>query len=88
MDPAFRLMRFSLDGELNFYFEKLIFIWLRKMVATYFNFFKRENKIRKKNPKCDSLFLEKVVCEKPDRVRGSGYLSERYSKDRNTPLNP
>ena len=22
MDPAFRLMRFSLDGELDFYFEK------------------------------------------------------------------
>ena len=26
MDPAFRLMHFSLDDELDFYFEKLIFI--------------------------------------------------------------
>ena len=24
VDPAFRLMRFPLDGELDFYFEKLI----------------------------------------------------------------
>ena len=26
VDPAFRLMRFPLDGELDFYFEKMIFI--------------------------------------------------------------
>ena len=26
VDPAFRFMRFPLDGELDFYFEKLIFI--------------------------------------------------------------
>ena len=50
VDPAFRLMRFLLDGELDFYFEKLIY-WLRKWlgVATYFCFiFKGVNKIRKK----------------------------------------
>ena len=27
VDPAFRLRRFPLDGELDFYFEKLIY-WL------------------------------------------------------------
>ena len=26
MDPAFRLMRFSLDGELNFYLKMILFI--------------------------------------------------------------
>ena len=33
VDPAFRLnarMRFPLDGELDFYFENLIFIRLKK----------------------------------------------------------
>ena len=34
------------------------------------------------------LILEKVVCEKPDRARGSCYLSGRYGMDCNTPLSP
>ena len=34
------------------------------------------------------LILEKAVYEKLDRVRGSGYLSGRYGKDRSTPLSP
>ena len=34
------------------------------------------------------LILEKVIYEKPDRVRGSGYLSRRYDKDRGIPLSP
>ena len=34
------------------------------------------------------LILENMVCEKPDRVRGSGYLSGRYDMNRSTPLNP
>ena len=29
-----------------------------------------------------------MVCEKPNRARGSGYLSKRYGKDRSTPLSP
>ena len=49
--PHFGSMRFPLDGELDFYFEKLILFdyenWLG--VATYFCFiFERVNKIRKK----------------------------------------
>ena len=42
VDPAFRLMRFPLDGELDFYFEKLIFIdylkmtWSRHLFLFYF----------------------------------------------------
>ena len=31
VDPAFRLMRSPLDGELDFLFEKLIFIYCLKM---------------------------------------------------------
>ena len=31
VDPAFRLMRFPLDGELDFLFEKLIFYLIKKM---------------------------------------------------------
>ena len=27
VDPVFRLMRFALDGELDFYFEKLILFY-------------------------------------------------------------
>ena len=54
VDLAFRFMRFPLDDELDFYFEK----WLG--VVIYFCFiFKRVNKIRKKNPKCDSLFWKR-----------------------------
>ena len=57
MDPAFfAIMRFPLKKArlVNSLKKKTIF---RKRfgVATYFYFyFKRENKIRKKNPKCDS----------------------------------
>ena len=89
MVPAFRLMRSPLDGELYFYFEK----WFNRLkkwlgVVTYFCFiFKRVNKIRKKTLSV-TPYLEKVICEKPDRVRGSGYLSGRYGKDRSTPLSP
>ena len=48
------------DGELDFYLKNwfLLIVWKKWLgVATYFCFiFKRVNKIRKKNPKCDSLF--------------------------------
>ena len=50
VDPAFRLMRFPLDGELDFNLKNN-FYWLKKWlgVATYFCFiFKGVNKIRKK----------------------------------------
>ena len=83
-------MRFPLDGELDFYLKKLILliIWKWLGVATYFCFiFKRVNKIRKKTLSV-TPYLEKVIYEKPDRVRGSGYLSGRYGKDRSTPLSP
>ena len=82
-------MCFPLDGELDFY-SKNDFYLLRKChgVATYFCFiFKRVNKIRKKTLSV-TPYLKKVVCEKLDRARESGYLSGRYGKDRNTLLNP
>ena len=41
VDPVFRLMRFPLDGELRFYFEKFDFIdykmtWSRHLFLFYF----------------------------------------------------
>ena len=50
------------NGELNFYLKNSFLLikknWLG--VATYFCFiFKRVNKIRKKNPKCDSLLWKR-----------------------------
>ena len=90
MDPAFRLMHFPLDGELDFYLKNW-FLFIKKMTWSrhlFLFYFKRVNKIRKKNPKCDSLFWKRVVCEKPDRIRGSGYLLGRYGKDHSTPLSP
>ena len=62
VDPAFWLMRFPLDGELDFLFEKLIFIDYENDLESpliFVLFFKRVNKIRKKNPKCDSLFWKR-----------------------------
>ena len=50
VDPAFRLMRFPLDGELDFDFEKW-FYWLRKIdleSPLIFVLFLKGNKIRKK----------------------------------------
>ena len=58
--------------------------WSRHLFLFYF----LKGKQNKKETLSVTPYLEKVICEKPDRVRGSGYLSGRYSKDRNTPLNP
>ena len=72
MDAAFRLMRFPLDGELDFYLIKkndlespLIFVL----------FFKRVNKIRKKNPKCDSLFWKRRSAK--NRIGFEGQVTYR-----------
>ena len=57
MDPAFSHDAFLLDDATSFLFiyENLIF---RKRfgVATYFCFIFNEKKIKKENPKCNSLF--------------------------------
>ena len=56
MDLAFSLDAFPLDDETRFFhlFSKKLIFRKRLGVATYFNFFKGKNKIRNKNPKCDS----------------------------------
>ena len=59
--------------------------WSRHL---FFVLFLKGKQNKKENHKCDSLFSKNVVCEKPDRARGSGYLSGRYSKNRSTPLSP
>ena len=89
VDPAFRLMRFSLDGELDFDLKMILFIkkkWLG--VVTYFCFiFKRVNKIRKKTINVTPYF-GKGGLWKTESSLGLGYLSGRYGKDRSTPLSP
>ena len=50
VDPTFRLMRFPLDGELDFYLKKndLLIKNDLKSPLIFVLFFKRVNKIRKK----------------------------------------
>ena len=43
----------------------------------------KQNKKKKKKTLSVTPCFGKTVCEKPDRVRGSGYLSGRYSKKKN-----
>ena len=85
-------MRFPLDGELDFYLKKIDFYLLfendLESPLIFVLFFKKVNKIRKKNPKCDSLFWKRLVYEKSDRIRGSSYLSGRYDGACSTPLSP
>ena len=56
-------MRFPLEWRNSIFVLKnwfLLIIWKWLGVATYFCFiFKKVNKIRKKNPKCDSLFWKR-----------------------------
>ena len=59
MDFVFWHMHFSLDGELDFYLKIILFIKKNDLESPLiFVLFlkKRVNKIRKENPKCDSLF--------------------------------
>ena len=59
MDPTFRLICFPLDGELDFYFKKLIFIDYLKMTWSRYLFlfyFLKGKQNKQENPKCDSLF--------------------------------
>ena len=55
--------------------------WSRHLFLFYYFKKGKQNK-KKKNPLKDGLW------KKPDQARESGYLSRRYGKDRDTPLNP
>ena len=60
VDPAFQLIHFSIDGELDFYFEKW-FYSLRKMIWSrhlFLSYFKRVNKIRKKTLSVTPYFIK------------------------------
>ena len=57
--PHFGSVRFPLDGELDSYFEKLIWIKNDLESPLIFVLFLKGKQIRKKNPKCDSLFWKK-----------------------------
>ena len=76
-----------LDGELAFYLKKIYFLEKDLESQLTFVLFSKGKQIKKKTLSV-TPYLEKVIYEKPDRVRGSGYLSGRYGKDRSTPLSP
>ena len=61
VDPVFRLMCFPLDGELDFYFEKLILLIKKNELESplIFVLFLKGKQNKKENPKCDSLFWKR-----------------------------
>ena len=65
-------MRFPLDGELDFY---LLFENDFESPLIFVLFLKRVNKIRKKNPKCDSLFWKRRSAK--NRVEFGGQVTYR-----------
>ena len=80
VDPAFPIarMRFPLDGELDLLFEKNDFYWLFENdleSPLIFVLFLKGKQNKKENPKYDSWFLEKVVCE--NRIRFGGQVTYR-----------
>ena len=87
MDPAFPFMRFPLDGEARFSFEKMIlFFCLKNDLESplIFVLFLKGKQNKKENPKCDSLFWKKWFAKNRIKTRGSGYLLGRYGKDSST----
>ena len=74
VDPTFRLMRFPLDGELDFIW-KWFYLLENDLVAKQN---KKENR--------DFLFWKRWSVKKSDRVWGLDYLSGRYGENCNTPL--
>ena len=88
VDPAFRLMRFPLDGELDSYFENdFTYSKMTWSCHLFLFYFKRVNKIRKKTLSVTPYF-GKGDLRKTRSGSGSGYLAGRYGKDRSTPLSP
>ena len=76
-------LAFCLFGEKNMIIRK------KKLgVTTYYYFFLRENKIRKKTLSV-TPYLEKTSCEKTKvLVQESSYLLGRYLQRVSTPLSP
>ena len=86
MDPTFPLV-FSTQWRARFYLRNNLLKDDLESPLIFVLFLKgKQNK--KENPKCDSLFWKKWSVKKPDQAQGSGYLSGRYGKDRDTPLSP
>ena len=56
MDSTFRLMRFSLDGELDFYLKMIYLLKDGLESPLIFVLFLKVKQNKKENPKCDSLF--------------------------------
>ena len=89
MDPTFRLMSFSLDSELDFYLKNDFYsLKINLESPLIFVLFLKGKQNKKEKPEVWLIILEKIVCEKLDRARGSGYLSGRYGMNRSTPLSP
>ena len=79
VDPAFWLMRFPLNGELDFYFEKWFYSLENDLESPLiFVLFLKGKQNKKEKPYVWLLILEKVVCEK-NRIRFEGQVTYRES---------
>ena len=77
VDPTFRLMRFPLDGELDFVIWKMI-LFIRKNdleSPLIFVLFLKGKKNKKENPKCDSLFWKRWSVK--NRIGFGGQVTDR-----------
>ena len=77
VDPVFRLMCFPLDGELDFYFEKLILLIKKNDLESplIFVLFLKGKQNKKENPKCDSLFWKRWSVK--NRIMFGGQVTYR-----------
>ena len=65
-------MRFPLDDELDFYFEKLILLIKKNDLESplIFVLFLKGKQNKKENPKCDSLLGKGGLCKIGSRFKG------------------
>ena len=88
MDPVFRTMRVpTWWAKLSFYLFDGNMIFRKDLESPLiFILFLKGKQNKKKKTLSVTPYLGKQVCEKPSRIRGSGYLLGRYGKRPKTPL--
>ena len=79
---------FLFDGELTFYLKKIYFLENDLESPLIFVLFWKEQQNKIKKTLSVTLYLENMVCEKPNLESGLDYLLGRYGKDYCTPLSP
>ena len=79
VDPAFRLMRFPLDSELDFYLKNWFYILFKKndleLPLIFVLFLKGKQNKKEKNPKCDFSFWKRWSVE--NRIGFGGQVTYR-----------